>query len=292
MKKLTLPQNRVFMNNKFYYVVDAGEKIEIKIEVKNLLTSDAAVKKTKENLQKLNYELAKKDVRIQAPIPGKSTVGVEIPNEATSPVSLREILENVPQNKVNNKLLAALGKNIMGKSLFVEIDKTPHLLVAGATGSGKSVCINCIIASILMRAKPDEVKLVMVDPKKVELSKYITDKVGMPTLTDIMDALNKRGLDPREQAKVFAFDPNVHEIEDLHVGMVLPGLVSNITAFGAFVNIGVHQDGLVHISQLADKFVSDPMIVVHLQQKVKVKVMEIDYARNRIALSMKGVEQK
>ena len=135
--------------------------------------------------REISLALAKKDVRIQAPIPGKSTVGVEIPNDATSPVSLREILENVPQNKVNNKLLAALGKNIMGKSLFVEIDKTPHLLVAGATGSGKSVCINCIIASILMRAKPDEVKLVMVDPKKVELSNYNgIPHLLMPVVTD------------------------------------------------------------------------------------------------------------
>ena len=125
--------------------------------------------------------------------------------------------------------------------------------------------------------------------KKVELSKYITDKVGMPTLTDIMDALNKRGLDPREQAKVFAFDPNVHEIEDLHVGMVLPGLVSNITAFGAFVNIGVHQDGLVHISQLADKFVSSPGDVVKLGQQVMVKVVEVDLKRRRISLSMRGL---
>ena len=125
--------------------------------------------------------------------------------------------------------------------------------------------------------------------KKVELSKYITDKVGMPTLTDIMDALNKRGLDPREQAKVFAFDPNVHEIEDLHVGMVLPGLVSNITAFGAFVNIGVHQDGLVHISQLADKFVSSPGDVVKLGQQVMVRVVEVDLKRKRISLSMRGV---
>ena len=125
--------------------------------------------------------------------------------------------------------------------------------------------------------------------KKVELSKYITDKVGMPTLTDIMDALNKRGLDPREQAKVFAFDPNVHEIEDLHVGMVLPGLVSNITAFGAFVNIGVHQDGLVHISQLADKFVSSPNDVVKLGQQVLVRVVEVDLKRRRISLSMRGL---
>ena len=135
--------------------------------------------------REISLALAKKDVRIQAPIPGKSTVGIEIPNENISTVSLREILENVPQNKVNNKLLVALGKNIMGKSLFAEIDKTPHLLVAGATGSGKSVCINCIIASILMRAKPDEVKLVLVDPKKVELSMYNgIPHLLMPVVTD------------------------------------------------------------------------------------------------------------
>lgn len=125
--------------------------------------------------------------------------------------------------------------------------------------------------------------------KKVELQRYVTDKVGLPTLTDIMDALNKRGLDPREQAKVFSFDPNVHEIEDLHVGMVLPGLVSNITAFGAFVNIGVHQDGLVHISQLADKFVSSPGDVVKLGQQVMVRVVEVDLKRRRISLSMKSL---
>lgn len=125
--------------------------------------------------------------------------------------------------------------------------------------------------------------------KKVVLSNYVTDKVGMPTLTDIMDALNKRGLDPREQAKAFSFDPNVHEIEDLRAGMVLPGLVSNITAFGAFVNIGVHQDGLVHISQLADKYVSSPGDVVKLGQQVMVRVVEVDLKRRRISLSMKGV---
>ena len=125
--------------------------------------------------------------------------------------------------------------------------------------------------------------------KKIELSRYVTDNVGLPTLTDIMDALNKRGLDPREQAKAFSFDPNVHEIEDLHVGMVLPGLVSNITAFGAFVNIGVHQDGLVHISQLADKFVSSPGDVVKLGQQVMVRVVEVDLKRRRISLSMKSL---
>ena len=125
--------------------------------------------------------------------------------------------------------------------------------------------------------------------KKVQLSRYVTDKVGMPTLTDIMDALNKRGLDPREQAKVFVFDPNVHDIEDLREGMLLPGLVSNITAFGAFVNIGVHQDGLVHISQLADKYVSSPSDVVKLGQQVMVRVVEVDLKRRRISLSMKSI---
>ena len=125
--------------------------------------------------------------------------------------------------------------------------------------------------------------------KRVVLSNYVTDKVGMPTLVDIMDALNKRGLDPREQAKAFSFDSSVHEIEDLREGMVLPGLVSNITAFGAFVNIGVHQDGLVHISQLADKFVSSPGDVVKLGQQVMVRVIEVDLKRRRISLSMKNI---
>lgn len=135
--------------------------------------------------REISLALAKKDVRIQAPIPGKSTVGIEIANDTTAPVSLREILESAPANKANSKLLVALGKNIMGKSIFCEIDKTPHLLVAGATGSGKSVCINCIIASILMRTKPDEVKLMMVDPKKVELSMYNgIPHLMMPVVTD------------------------------------------------------------------------------------------------------------
>lgn len=125
--------------------------------------------------------------------------------------------------------------------------------------------------------------------KKVQLSKYAGGNVGMPTLTDIMDALNKRGLDPREQAKAFSFDPNVREIEDLREGMILPGLVSNITAFGAFVNIGVHQDGLVHISQLADKYVSSPGDVVKLGQQVMVRVVEVDLKRKRISLSMKNL---
>jgi S-DNA-T family DNA segregation ATPase FtsK/SpoIIIE len=115
--------------------------------------------------------LAAKDVRIEAPIPGKNTIGIEIPNKMIATVTIREILELIPKNN-DNKLLVTLGRDIMGNPIFCEINKTPHLLVAGATGSGKSICINSMIISILMRAKPDEVKLVLVDPKKVELSVY------------------------------------------------------------------------------------------------------------------------
>lgn len=122
--------------------------------------------------RELALALAAKDVRIQAPIPGKRTIGVELPNKVTSMVTVREILDAVPKKLDDSKLLVTLGKDIMGNSIWCEINKTPHLLVAGATGSGKSVCVNSIIISILMRAKPDEVKLVLVDPKKVELSMY------------------------------------------------------------------------------------------------------------------------
>ena len=116
--------------------------------------------------------MAAKDVRIQAPIPGKNTIGIELPNKVNASVSFKEVLSNMPE--VNEKTLLAVGlsKDIMGKVKWCEINATPHLLVAGSTGSGKSVCINCIIASILMRAKPDQVKLVLVDPKKVEFSMY------------------------------------------------------------------------------------------------------------------------
>lgn len=116
--------------------------------------------------------LAAKDIRIQAPIPGKSTIGIELPNKITSSVSFKEVLSKMPDLDDKNLLMVGLGKDIMGKVKWMEINTTPHLLVAGATGSGKSVCINCIITSILMRAKPDQVKLVMVDPKKVELGMY------------------------------------------------------------------------------------------------------------------------
>ena len=124
----------------------------------------------------------------------------------------------------------------------------------------------------------------------INIRRYVTGDVGMPTLTDIMSELEKPGRDPREQIEEFEFDPNVTSIDDLVEGMVLPGIVTNITNFGAFVDIGVHQDGLVHISQLANRYVKDPNDVVHLHQHVKVRVKEIDYRRNRIALSMKHID--
>ena len=126
--------------------------------------------------------------------------------------------------------------------------------------------------------------------KTIDIKKYVREDVGIPTLTDIMSELEKPGRDPREQLEEFEFDPNVKEIDDLVEGMVLPGIVTNITNFGCFVDIGVHQDGLVHVSQLADRFVRDPNEVVKLHQHVKVRVMEVDLRRNRISLSMKGVK--
>ena len=127
--------------------------------------------------------------------------------------------------------------------------------------------------------------------KRIDLNRYISNEVGLLTLNDIMQELEKPGRDPREQLEEFEFDTSVHSIDDLKEGMELPGIVTNITNFGVFVDIGVHQDGLVHISQLSNKFVSDPNTVVHLHQHVRVRVTQIDYKRNRIGLSMKNVKQ-
>jgi uncharacterized protein len=124
--------------------------------------------------------------------------------------------------------------------------------------------------------------------KQIELRRYIGDDVGLPTLQDILAELDKPGRDPRPEFEIFSFSDAVHDIKDLRPGMTLPGLVTNVTNFGAFVDIGVHQDGLVHISQLANRFVKDPNDVVKVRQKVQVKVLEVDLDRKRISLSMKG----
>jgi uncharacterized protein len=126
--------------------------------------------------------------------------------------------------------------------------------------------------------------------EQIDIHRYVTAEVGLPTLTDIMKELEKPGRDPREQIEEFEFDSSVQTVEDLHEGMELPGIVTNITNFGAFVDVGVHQDGLVHVSQLADRYVSDPTQVVHLHQHVRVRVIGVDLRRNRISLSMKGMK--
>ena len=142
--------------------------------------------------------------------------------------------------------------------------------------------LNCTVADLMKN---------QVLQEQIRLEKYVDGEIGLPTLEDIRAELAKPGRDPRKGIKVFEFADGVFRIEDLQVGMVLPGIVTNITKFGAFVDVGVKQDGLVHISQLADRFVSDPNEVVRLHQHVKVKVTEVDMARKRIQLSLKDVSQ-
>ena len=127
---------------------------------------------------------------------------------------------------------------------------------------------------------------------QIDIHRYVTSEIGLPTLTDIMRELEKPGRDPRNQIEEFEFDSSVQTIDDLHEGMELPGIVTNITNFGAFVDIGVHQDGLVHVSQLADRYVTDPTQVVRLHQHVRVRVIGVDLRRQRISLSMKGMNKK
>jgi len=126
--------------------------------------------------------------------------------------------------------------------------------------------------------------------KRIDLHKYVNQEVGLPTLEDILEELAKPGRDPREGIKEFSFDPRLKAIEDLHEGMVLPGIVGNVTNFGAFVNIGIKESGLVHVSHLANKYVSNPADVVKLNQQVRVKVLSVDVERKRVQLSMKNVD--
>lgn len=140
--------------------------------------------------------------------------------------------------------------------------------------------LNCTVADLI---KDKELR------SKIDLKKYVTDTVGLPTLTDILQELDKPGRDPRKKIQVFEFDKNVRTLDDLQEGMELPGIVTNITNFGCFVDIGIKENGLVHVSQLADRFVSNPADVVRIHQHVRVKVMSIDHERKRIQLTMKGL---
>lgn len=141
--------------------------------------------------------------------------------------------------------------------------------------------LNCKVADLMKDAQLR---------KQIRLQNYVSDTVGIPTLTDIIDELARPGRDPREQFEAFSFSEGINSISDLHTGMLIPGIITNITAFGAFVDIGVHQDGLVHVSQLSNRFVKDPNDVVKVNQRVMVKVTEVDVQRKRIALSMKTDE--
>lgn len=143
--------------------------------------------------------------------------------------------------------------------------------------------LNCKLDDLM---KDDQLR------KRIKLHDYISDSVGLPTLNDILNELAKPGLDPRDQFEAFSFSDGINAITDLHIGMTLPGIITNITAFGAFVDIGVHQDGLVHLSQLSNRYIKDPNEVVKVSQKVMVKVTEVDIARKRIALSMKTDEKQ
>lgn len=140
--------------------------------------------------------------------------------------------------------------------------------------------LNCTVADLI---KDKELR------SKIDLKKYVTDTVGLPTLTDILQELDKPGRDPRQKIQVFEFDKNVRTLDDLQEGMELPGIVTNITNFGCFVDIGIKENGLVHVSQLADRFVSNPADVVRIHQHVRVKVISIDHERKRIQLTMKGL---
>lgn len=140
--------------------------------------------------------------------------------------------------------------------------------------------LNCTVSDLIANK---ELK------KKLDLKKYITDTTGMPTLLDIMEELDKPGRDPRQAIQVFSFDPTVKTIGDLKEGQVLPGIVTNITNFGCFVDVGIKENGLVHISELANRFVSDPTEIVSIHQHVKVKVLSVDLARKRVQLTMKGI---
>jgi uncharacterized protein len=193
------------------------------------------------------------------------------------PFSSREKLRHVP----------GLGPKAFEQAAgFLRVREGENLLDASAVHPE-----SCHIVEAMAKDLSCTVKDLMQDEllrKKINIKKYITDTVGMPSLNDIMSELSKPGRDPREKFEFASFSEGISTIDDVKPGMKLPGIVTNITNFGAFVDIGVHQDGLVHISQLADKFVKNPAQIVKVHQQVTVIVLDVDTARNRISLSMRS----
>ena len=190
------------------------------------------------------------------------------------------------KNRESLKKVARLGEKAYEQAAgFLRIRNAEHPLDTSAVHPERYALVekmakdlNCTLSDLM---KDDKLR------KQIDLKKYVSEEVGLPTLQDILAELAKPGRDPREQYEAFAFADGINKIEDLKVGMELPGIVTNITNFGAFVDVGVHQDGLVHLSQMADKFIANPNEVVKVSQRVKVKVVEVDAARKRISLSMK-----
>lgn len=196
---------------------------------------------------------------------------------AHGPFPSRKELRNVPR----------LGPKAFEQSAgFLRIRNGKHPLDSSAVHPERYVLVETM-AHDLGCSVPDLLRAEKLQ-KKINPAKYVSDQVGLPTLNDILAELVKPGRDPREQFEVFRFAEGVGKIEDVKPGMKLPGIVTNLTAFGVFVDIGVHQDGLVHISQLADRFVKNPHEVVKVHQKVMVTVLDVDLARRRIALSLRS----
>jgi uncharacterized protein len=197
--------------------------------------------------------------------------------DAHGPFRTREDLKEVPR----------LGPKAFEQAAgFLRITDGPDILDASAVHPERYPIVAAMAADLGCRVRD---LMTSADlRRRIDVNRYLSDEVGLPTLTDILAELAKPGRDPRRRFEPFAFAEGAEKIEDLVVGMRLPGIVTNVTRFGAFVDVGVHQDGLVHVSQMADRFVRDPAEVVHVQQKVMVRVLAVDLERRRIALSLRG----
>ncbi len=230
-----------------------------------------------------------------------NSVGVEV-NTASkellsyvsglTPSLARNIVEHRNQNgpfKSREELMKVnrLGEKVFEQAAgFLRIHEAENPLDASAVHPESYTIVNRMATDLNCSVK--ELMSSAQLRQQLDLKNYVTEKTGLPTLTDILAELEKPGRDPRKEFEVFTFTEGVNTIADLKIGMKLPGIVTNVTNFGAFVDVGVHQDGLVHISHLGDRFIKDPKEAVTVQQKVMVTVVEVDVARKRIGLSMKS----